>query len=76
MYSIIKVLKGFHHRVYWRIAGKKARSVGAEGWEWSPMEEALEAIGLWLMKEYARQFHYTIEEYISMRPIYDICTGV
>ena len=40
-----------------------------------PVEEALEAAGLWPMKEYTRRRKVTIEEWIIIIPIYETCTG-
>ena len=39
------------------------------------MQEALEAVGLWPMKEYARWRQATINEYIDTLMIYVIFTG-
>ena len=51
------------------------RSAGAEGRECPLVEEALEAEGLCLIQEYARRLKEKINEYISTRQIYDLCTG-
>ena len=40
------------------------------------MAEALEATGLWQMKDYIWRRKATIVEYIVNRPIYELCTGV
>ena len=39
------------------------------------MMEALEATGLWPMKEYIRRQQATIAEYIANHPMYELCTG-
>ena len=39
-----------------------------------PIEEALEATVLCPIQEYFRRHHSTIEEYITTRPIYQLCT--
>ena len=39
------------------------------------MVEVLEASGLWLIKEYIWRRQATIVEYITNRPIYELCTG-
>ena len=39
------------------------------------MAEALEATGLWTIKEYIRRRQATIAEYITNRPIYELCMG-
>ena len=38
------------------------------------MDAALEATGVWLIREYIRRRKATIAEYIAGRPIYKICT--
>ena len=48
--SMIKVLEGFHHYISQKIVGKMVRCIGVEGWEWPPMEEALEAVVLWYLQ--------------------------
>ena len=39
-------------------------------------KEALEAAGLWPMKEYTLIRQATIADYIANRPIHEVCTGV
>ena len=51
MEAVLKVLKGFHHQVDLRIEEMSDRRVGEKGWGWSLVAEALEAVGLWTMKE-------------------------
>ena len=73
--AMMKVLEGFHHRIDRRITGKTARCVREEGWEWPPVEEALELAGMWPMQEYVRRRQATIEDCIATRLIYELCTG-
>ena len=40
------------------------------------MDEALEAAGMFPMKEYIRIWQPTIAEYIANCPIYEVCTGL
>ena len=40
------------------------------------MKEALEAAGIWPIKEYTRRQQATIEEYIDTSPIYKLCKRV
>ena len=40
-----------------------------------PVEEALEEAELWPIQEYVRQSQATIDEYITARPVYELCTG-
>ena len=44
--AIIKVLEGFHHRIYWRIVGMMDWRVGDEGCKWNRYEEFLKAASL------------------------------
>ena len=64
MESMMKVMEAFRHLVDWSIAEKKAWRIRAKGQEWLPVEEALEAEGLWHMQDYARRCRVTIEENI------------
>ena len=48
---MLKFMEGFHNQFYWRISGITYRQVGEVVWEQSSAEEALEAAGLWPMKE-------------------------
>ena len=64
MYTMMKFLEWFHHRIDRRIAGKTAWHVGEEGWEWPPAEEALKTEGMWPMQDYVWRRQYTIEYYI------------
>ena len=61
MDSMMKVLEGFHHCISRSILSKMERHVGVEGWEWPPMEEVLEAAGMWTVQEYVRWCQTTIE---------------
>ena len=45
--EIMKVFEGSHHRISRRIAGRTARRIREEGWEYPLAEEALEEVGLW-----------------------------
>ena len=40
-----------HQHISWRISGNTEWHVREEGWECPPVEEALEAAGLWPIKE-------------------------
>ena len=54
-------LEGLHLHIDQRIAWKTARQVGADVWEWPPVEEALEAAVLCTMQEYVRRRQANIE---------------
>ena len=44
--AMMKVMEWFHHNSACSITGKIKRLVCEGGWEWTPVEEALEAAGL------------------------------
>ena len=69
----MKVLEGFHHRVARRITGNQARRLPNGEWEYPPLEPALEAAGLFPMKEYVRRRQAHIADYIATRPICNMC---
>ena len=72
--AILKLLEGFHHRVARRLSNMGPRLVEEE-WHYPPIEEALEASGLYTMLEYIERRQNTIAEYVATRPIYHACTG-
>ena len=43
-------------------------------WEWPPFATAMEETGLWKMWNYVRRRQATILEYITGRPIFELCT--
>ena len=73
--AILKVLDGFHHREAQRITGMKAWHAEYGDWEYPSVDDALEAAGLWPIKEYTQIWQATISAKLACRPIYEICTG-
>ena len=73
--AMLKVLEGFHHQVVLRISWMSAQQVGEEGCRWSLLAEALEATGMWLMKEYIRRWQANIAGYITNFQICELCIG-
>ena len=73
--EMLKVLDGFHNWVARRISGMLSQKVGEEIWDWSLVAYALEASGMWPMKEYIKRRQATIVDYIANLPIYELCTG-
>ena len=71
---MMKVLEGFHHRAARRITGNQARRLPNGDWEYPPLAPALEAAGLWPMKEYVRRRQAHIAEYVATRPIFQLCS--
>ena len=49
---MLKVLGGFHHQAAWWIVGIAPRRAEDVEWDYSPVADALEAAGLWPIKEY------------------------
>ena len=56
--------------------GMTVRRGNGREWEWVLVDVALEATGLWMMREYVRRRQAKIAEYIAGRPMYKQCTGV
>ena len=74
--AMITVLEGFHHRMARRIEGMTSRRGERVEQEWDSVDAALEATGIWSMREYMWRHQTTIAEYVTGRPTYEICTGV
>ena len=45
--AMLKVLEGFRHREAQRVSGMTARSTEDEEWEYPPVTDALESVGIW-----------------------------
>ena len=74
--SMRNVLTGFHHRVARRLSGRMPRYLHHEDrWEYPPIEEALERAGLFPMEEYLLRRRNKMVDYVSTRPINEICRG-
>ena len=73
--SMMTVIKGFHHWVARKIAGKTARYPWDGGWEWPPVEEDLDVAGIYLIKGYIQRRQATIAAPISNHPIYELFAG-
>ena len=53
--AMLKVLEDFHHRASRKIVGMTDRRREDGEWEYPPVDDALEAIGLWPIKEYIKR---------------------
>ena len=53
---------------------KKGTARWSGGMGVPPMEEDLEVAGLWPMQDHTRRIQANIEEYITTRLIYELCT--
>ena len=49
---MLELLEGFHHRAAQRITGMKDWRAKDIEWEYLPVADAMEAAGLWFIKEY------------------------
>ena len=68
-----QVLAGFHHRVARRLSGRLPTRYYNGTWYYPPIEEALEAAGLYPMSEYLARRRATIFAHVRSRPIYELC---
>ena len=50
MGAMLKVLEGFHHQAARRIAGMIAQRTKGREWEYPPVDDFMEAAGLWPIK--------------------------
>ena len=73
--AMLKVLEGFRHWVARSIAGMTARRTESGKWEWPPVIEALDTVGLWPIKECIQRRQVTVAAQMSCRPIYTLCKG-
>ena len=73
--KIMTFLEVFHHGISRRIMGMKEWMVDGGESEWNLVDAALEATGIWLMRDYLWRWKANIEEYVTGRPIYEMCTG-
>ena len=65
----MKVMEGFHHKIYRQIAGMTTwRGAGGE-WQWDAVEEAQEESGLLTMRYCVHRLQTAIEDYIEDQPI-------
>jgi hypothetical protein len=70
---MIKALEGFHHRVARRITRMTPVRHGNGQWNYPPIQDALDAAGLYPIREYIRRRVLTIRQFIETRPIYQLC---
>ena len=70
---MIKTLEAFHHRVARRISKMTPTRHPDGTWTYPPLQDALEAAGLFPLREYIHRRVNTIRRYIEERPIYQLC---
>ena len=73
--AILKVLDIFHHWVARRILGKTDCRTVNEEWEWPPVADSLEIVGIYPIEEYIQRQQATITVHITSRTIYELYTG-
>ena len=72
---VLKVLSGFHHRAARRLSGLSPwYSLRERRWVYPPVEQALEATGMYDVEHYVRKRQNTLVESIATRPILGLCT--
>jgi len=72
--AVLKVLEGFHHRAARRLSGRQPRYLPREGsWFYPPIEEALEAAGMYTIEHYINVRRNTLVGHIATRPILELC---
>ena len=73
--AMLKLFEGFHHRATQKIAGMTDRHTEDREWEYPLVVDALEAAGIWSIKEYIQRQKATISAQVGYLPIYELCNG-
>ena len=68
-----KVLGGFYLRVYRRLTGRQPQKGGGGVWVYPPLEDVMAEAGLREVETHASCRQNTVSQYISTRPIMDLC---
>ena len=68
-----QALSSFHHRVARRIIGRKLRRWGEGGWDYPPLESAIEEAGSEEIGVYIQKMQNMVAQYIATQPILDLC---
>ena len=68
-----RVLGGFHHRVARRMTWRQPRKGRDRGWFYPPLEDVMTEAGLQEVETYVSRRQNTVAQYISTRPITDLC---
>ena len=75
MRYILKVLEGFHHWAARRTAGITAQCTEDGEWEYPPVDDVMDAAGIWPINEYIKRHQATFVALVSCQTIYYLCTG-
>jgi hypothetical protein len=74
--SMLAMLKGFHHRIARRLSGRMPRYLQEEDrWEYPPIAEALEIVGLQPIEESLCRRRNAVAGYVACRPIFALCNS-
>ena len=71
--KILTVLKGFHHQAARQIIGITVTFGAGRYWEYPPVVAAIDAAGLYSVREHIRRRYAIIAEKLACRPIYELC---
>ena len=72
--EMLKILTDFHHRAEQRITGITKNRGEEREWEYTAVDEAMDAAGLHLIEVYIKRRQNTIAERGYCHPIYALCT--
>ena len=75
MRAMLKVLEGLYHRTARRVAEMTERRTTSGEWEWPPVDNSLDTVGILPIKEYIQRRQSTIAAQVACQPLYEICTG-
>ena len=71
----LKVLTGFHHQAARWITGMTEKYGAGGKWEYSSVEEAMDATGLHPIRVYIKRRQTNIAEMVALHPVYSLCTN-
>ena len=71
-----RALGGFQDQVTRRLTGRILRQKTDRKWTYTSVTTAREEAGLQKMEEYIRRHQNTVEQYIAMQSLLDLCEGL
>ena len=72
--DILKVLTAFHHRAAQQITGMTVKRRTGGEWEYSEVDEAMEAVGIHSIGFSIKRMQKTIAERVACQSAYALCT--
>ena len=72
---MLKVFEGFHHRAAHPMAVMTYRCTEYREWGYPPVAYAMDATGIWTIKEYIQRCNFTIAAQVTFGSIYELCNG-